>query len=317
MEKKSGYKKPERLFPHPLWESQYPLWEWNSWQVGGAADFFYQPENYEDIFCSLRWAKEKNLPVTFLGGGTNILISDQGVAGLVMGLQKLNSHFIMEKAGRLYINALTGVSKAEVMQIFLKYKLSPALFLCGLPGNVGGGVVMNAGVSQDIFPREFGDIVDWVKVIQEDKTVLLQGKEIEWKYRSSGGWGPGLIYEVGMSWPMKPLSNLPLLLKEMALKRTQSQPLQSASCGSVFKNPSTGEKAGALIEQCGLKEHKVGQACVSGKHANFIVNRGGATAMDIHRLIQYVQKRVKQKFNILLEPEVKYIGRWPLFREKE
>ncbi len=288
----------------------YSLSGLNSWKVGGSADFFCQPENKEEIFYYLQWAKKQNVPVTFLGGGTNVLISDSGVEGLVIGLQKLNTFKEWEENGRLCISALAGVSKARIMQIFLRHKLPPALFLCGLPGDVGGGVVMNAGVGQDISPKEFKDIVDWVKVIREDKLILIHHEGIQWEYRSSKGWSPGLIYEVGMSWPIDPSQDVPERLKEMALKRTQSQPLQSASCGSVFKNPSTGEKSGALIEQCGLKEYQIGQACISKKHANFIVNMGGATAMDIHRLIQHVQKTVKEKFNILLEPEVKHIGRW-------
>ena len=291
-------------------DCDYPLSNLNSWKVGGSADFFCQPENKADIFYYLKWAKKQNVPVTFLGGGTNVLVSDQGVKGLVIGLQKLKTFKEWEENGRLCVSALAGVSKAQIMQVFLRHKLPPALFLCGLPGDVGGGVVMNAGVGQDISPREFKDIVDWVKVIREDELVSIHKEEIKWEYRSSSGWEPGLIYEVGMSWPMEPAPDVPELLKEMALKRTRTQPLQSASCGSVFKNPLTGEKSGALIEQCGLKGHQIGQACISKKHANFIINMGEATAMDIHQLIQHVQKTVKEKFNILLEPEVQYIGRW-------
>ena len=288
----------------------YPLCGWNSWKVGGDADFFCQPENQEDIFYSLKWAREKNLPVTFLGGGTNVLISDQGVEGLVIGLQKLKTYREWQEKNRLCISALAGVSKAQIMQIFLRHKLAPTLFLCGLPGDVGGGVVMNAGVGQDISPKEFKDIVDWVKVIRDGEVILIKSEDIKWEYRFSTGWEPGLIYEVGISWPLEPLPDLSLRLKDMALKRTQSQPLQSASCGSVFKNPLTGEKSGALIDQCGLKGYQIGQACISTKHANFIVNRGGATARDIHHLIQHAQKTVKSKYGILLEPEVKYMGRW-------
>lgn len=288
----------------------YPLCGWSSWKVGGNADFFCQPENKEDIFYSLKWAKKRNLPVHFLGRGTNVLISDRGVEGLVIGLQKLNTYRERQEKGRLCIRALAGVSKAQIMQIFLRHKLAPALFLCGLPGDVGGGVVMNAGVGQDISPKEFKDIVDWVKVIRDDKVIMIPGEDIKWEYRFSAGWEPGLIYEVGMSWPIEPLPDLPLRLKDIALKRTQSQPLQSASCGSVFKNPLTGEKSGALIDRCGLKGYRIGQACVSNKHANFIVNMGGARAEDIHHLIQHVQRTVQSKYGILLEPEVRYMGRW-------
>ncbi len=295
----------------------YPLARLNSWKVGGNADFFCEPESQEEIFYYLEWAKNKSLPVTFLSGGTNVLISDQGVEGLVMSLRKLKTCSVQKRDGRLFISALAGVSKAEIMQIFLKYKLAPALFLCGLPGDVGGGVVMNAGVGVGIFaeivdnfPREFKDIVDWVKVIREGKVVSISSKDLKWKYRFSQGWAPGLIYEVGMSWPIEPLLDLPARLKKTALRRTQSQPLKFASCGSVFKNPLTGEKSGALIEQCELKGYEIGQACVSKKHANFILNKGGAKAMDIHILIQHIQKTVQDKYDIFLELEVKYMGRW-------
>lgn len=338
----------------------YPLCGLNSWKVGGEADFFCEPKNQEEIFYYLQWAKTKNLPVTFLSGGTNVLISDQGVEGLVMSLRKLDTCSVQEKDGRLFISALAGVSKAKIMQVFLKHKLAPALFLCGLPGDVGGGVVMNAGVGFSISPpdfhsqnlgeeaspyttdnslkvfcsakaknhsvmkakiainspREFKDIVDWVKVIREDKVVLISGKNLKWKYRFSQGWAPGLIYEVGMSWPIEPFLDLPAWLKEMALRRARSQPLKFASCGSVFKNPLTGEKSGALIEQCGLKGYEIGQACISKKHANFILNKGGAKAMDIHLLIQHIQKTVRNTYNIFLEPEVKYMGRWPINNKK-
>ena len=322
------------------------------------------------FFLPLKWAEEKKQLVTFLSGGTNVLISDQGVQGLVMQLSKLKAIESWEEKGRLYIKALTGTPKASLMRVFAQYKLTPALFLCGLPGDVGGGVVMNAGVGQDIFPKEFKDIVDWVKVIpflekdknkNKDKTekptthlkakassdrtkmVLFKKEDIKWGYRFSQGWGPGLIYEVAFSWPLNltgfekgaafealssykvdikqekssktssvnPLPDLPARLRDMALKRAKSQPLQSSSAGSVFKNPKTGEKAGALIESCGLKGHRIGLAQISEKHANFIVTREGAKAEDIHHLIQLMRDKVFKKHSILLEPEIHYIGRWP------
>ena len=294
----------------PPIQIDYPLKALNTWKVGGSADFFGEPKNEKDVFYYLKWARDRKLDITFLGGGTNVLVSDQGVRGLVMSMKQLNTLQVKEKEGRLSIHALAGVSKAEIMQVFLKYKLSPALFLCGLPGEVGGGVVMNAGIGQkDISPRDFGDIVDWIKVIREDEVILISSCEIEWQYRSSRGWSPGLIYEVGMSWPLEPLPDLPARLREMALKRTQTQPLKSASCGSVFKNP-VDEKSGKLIEQCGLKGTCVGKACVSKKHANFIINEGQARARDIHKLIEYVQRTVHREKGIKLEPEVKYLGEW-------
>ena len=293
------------------------LKKFSSWKTGGSADFFYQPSSLEEIFFCLKWAKEKKLPLTVLSGGTNVLISDQGIEGLVLGMQKLNSLTSSVKDNRLSITAQAGVPKAQLMQIFLKHKLAPALFLCGLPGDVGGGVVMNAGISaKNIVPKEFGEIVDQVKVIQNDQLISINKKDLIFKYRFSDGWMNGeqnIIYEATMSWQMTPVSNITEQIREMALKRSQSQPLQSASCGSVFKNPSLDKPAGFLIDQCQLKGHEIGKASVSEKHANFIVNQGGATAQDIHNLIVSIQEKVKKQHNISLQTEVKYLGRWNHF----
>ncbi len=292
------------------------LKKFSSWKTGGSADFFCQPSSLEEIFFSLKWAKEKNLPLTILSGGTNVLISDQGIEGLVIAMQKLNTLTNSVKNDRLHITAQVGVPKAKLMQIFLKHKLSPALFLCGLPGDVGGGVVMNAGISaKDIVPREFGEIVDQIKVIQNNQLVCINKKDLIFKYRFSDGWMEGkqnIIYEAALSWPMEPVPQIMEQIRDMALKRSQSQPLQSASCGSVFKNPLN-TSAGFLIDQCQLKGHTIGKACVSEKHANFIVNQGGATAQDIHQLILFIQEKVKKQHNILLQTEVKYLGRWNHF----
>ena len=306
MKQKEEFNKKE---PFP----DYPLRELNSWRVGGMADFFCQPKNHEQILYYLGWAKQKKQPVTFLGGGTNVLISDKGVKGLVISLKQLSAFQEWKQASRLHVRALAGFSKAQLMQIFLRHKLAPALFLCGLPGDIAGGVVMNAGAGQNLFPKEFKEIVDWIKVIKTGNTesALIKKDQIKWGYRFSEGWGPGLIYEVAVSWPLKPLPDILTKLKQTALKRSASQPLQSASCGSVFKNPLTGEKAGALIEQCGLKGHQIGGAFVSKKHANFIVNQGeGCSATDIHFLIQHVQHTVQKKCGVLLQPEVRYMGCW-------
>ena len=287
------------------------LKKWNSWKVGGVADFFCQPHTEEEIIYSFQWAEKHSKPVSFLSGGTNVLISDQGVKGLLINLQNLKTVRHWKSKDRVHIVALAGAPKSELMKIFLQYKLSPALFLCGLPGHVGGGVVMNAGARQNIAPKEFGEIVDWIKVIQKQGQIKkIKKEQIAWKYRSSQGWEPGLIYEVGISWPLQSDIHLPDKLKEVALKRSRSQPLGSSSCGSVFKNPQTGDGAGALIEKSGLKGYQIGQACVSKKHANFIINLGEAKAMDIHRLIQFIQEKVQNSFGICLEPEVKYLGQW-------
>jgi UDP-N-acetylmuramate dehydrogenase len=218
---------------------------------------------------------------------------------------------VEERDGRLLIDALAGTGKSELVKQFLKRKLAPALFLCGLPGDVGGGIVMNAGVSEAIAPREFVEITDWIEVLdlQTLKVRRLKKSEIQWTYRHSEGWQPGVVVRAGVSWPLTPDEGLPRKVKDATKNRLQKQPLDLPSCGSTFKNPD-GAKAGALIDQAGLKGYQVGGAQVSPKHANFIVNVGGATASDVKTIIDHVQSTIEHRTCIRLQTEVKFLGRW-------
>ncbi len=288
------------------------------WKVGGAADYLVRPKTVQEVEEALKWAKENKQPVTVLGGGSNVLISDQGVAGLVILSRYLSGVEARKENGRLKIAALAGTNKAEIAKVFLAHKLAPALFLCGLPGEVAGGVVMNAGIGELISPREFVEITDWVEVLQMDGADLspslnrFSKEELRWHYRGSEGWqkpgGVAIIVRVGLSWPLEPNLEMMNLVRQANKKRLSSQPLEWPSCGSTFRNPEQG-KAGALIDQAGLKGYQIGGAQVSEKHANFIINRGGAKAQDILNLILHVQATVKKKWGVELQPEVKLIGR--------
>ncbi len=285
-----------------------PLKDWTSWKVGGLAEYLCFPSHLKDLQKACVWAHEKKIPITTLSGGTNVLISDQGIPGLVIILNKLNSVKVQENKDEIAIQALAGASKGQIFKIFSLYQLAPALFLCGLPGDVGGGVVMNAGVSYDIYPYEFSQIVDWVEVLNDKQLQTFKKEELIWKYRSCQGF-TGIIYRVGLKWPNQKLENFHQQVRTINRKRLSSQPLNHPSCGSVFVNPPK-EKSGRLIEKAGLKGFKLGGAEVSSKHANFIVNQNQATALDIHQIICHVQKTVKEKFNIQLKTEVKYLGSW-------
>jgi UDP-N-acetylmuramate dehydrogenase len=289
------------------------LKDWTWWKIGGPADFFALPENIEEVREALQFAKARGIPVTVLGGGTNVLVSDDGVEGLVICMKKLSGVKVEERDGRVHIDALAGSGKSELTKAFLKRKLAPALFLCGLPGDVGGGVVMNAGVSENVEPREFVEITDWIEYIDLEspnyELQRLERREVQWSYRQSAGWQPGIIVRAGISWPITPDPEIPRKVKDATKNRLDRQPLELPSCGSTFKNPPTG-KAGALIDQAGLKGYRVGGACVSPKHANFIVNIGGARAVDVRQIISHVQKEVKIRNGIELETEVRFLGRW-------
>ena len=286
------------------------LAEYTSWLVGGNADNFCLPETIEELKEAVTFAKNQNLKITILGGGTNVLVSDEGVAGLTICLRRLSKISSFEKDGKLHIEALAGTAKSELLKTFLKQKLAPALFLAGLPGDVGGGVVMNAGVAEAFVPREFMDFVDWVEVMTLDLQVIrLEKKQLTVKYRHTDGWQPHIIINVGMSWPMTTEATILDRVREANKTRLSKQPLDLPSCGSVFKNPE-GHKAAQLIDSIGLKGFRVGDAQVSLKHANFIVNLENATAKNIWDVITHVQNTVEKEKGVKLTTEVVRLGRW-------
>ncbi|MCB0393048.1 MAG: UDP-N-acetylmuramate dehydrogenase, partial [Bdellovibrionales bacterium] len=241
--------------------------------------------------------------------GSNTLISDEGIPGLTISTRKLNDLTTHLEGSKLKIEALAGTPKLLVMKQFLNHGLNPALFLAGIPGDIAGGVVMNAGVAEDIVPREFVEIVEWFEVVRDGKILKFQNSDIKWSYRKSEGWQPGIIVKVGLQWEGKKIEDLESIVKKANEVRFSKQPLDMPSCGSVFVNPK-GHKSAKLIEETGLKGLKIGGAQVSTKHANFIVNLGDAKASDIHQLILKVQSQVKSKHGIDLHNEVCYLGKW-------
>ncbi len=292
-------------------QKQVSLKQSTGWKVGGSAEYFCTPKNLNELKQSCRWGNEKKLPITVLSGGTNSLISDKGIKGLVISLKQMQSFEINKDKNHIQILSLTGTPKYQVFKVFSELKLAPALFLCGLPGDMGGGVVMNAGVSYDVHPYEFSQIVDFIEVLPFNSNHLktFKKEDLKWSYRSCTGWKEGIIYRVGITWPHEELENFHQQLRQINRQRLTSQPLNHPSCGSVFRNPPN-NKAGKLIEESGLKGFQIGGAEISKKHANFIINKDSATALDIHQIICHVQKTVKKQFDIHLEPEVHYIGEW-------
>lgn len=291
-----------------------PLKEFNSWKVGGSAQFYCTPRNQKEIEEAYETARKNSWPVTILGGGTNVLVSDEGVKGLVVHTLHLNQVAIKETETSLLIEAEGGTPKAEVLKHFMRYRLAPAIFLAGLPGDMAGGVVMNAGVGHKVAPREFCEIVQSVDVLEyqnngQFKVKTLGGNEIEWSYRRSKNWQPGFILKVRVEWPNQPHDEVLKAVREGNKRRKDTQPLSQPSCGSVFKNPE-GDYSGRLIEATGLRGFSIGGAQVSEKHANFIVNTGEGTAQDIHDVIVEVQRQVKEKHGIELTNEVVYQGDW-------
>ena len=305
-----------------LIQENISLKPYNSWKVGGHAEFLALPETVEDFKEALLWAENKKLPVTILGAGSNVLISDKGVRGLVLCTKKYSGIENLSDEKNLRISCKAGTLKQKAMRQFLKNNLKPALFLSGLPGDVDGGVVMNAGVSEaHVEPKEFVEIVESFKVLTKADSTWTEKTykkdEINWSYRKTSGWQEGVITEVVLTWPFKDseASVKDKVLEAQNLRRSK-QPLDQPSCGSVFTNPyehpnNTEKKsAGYLIEKAGLKGYEYGGAEISRKHANFIINKDGASALDLHCAISLAQEKVKHIFGVDLETEVKYIGDW-------
>ena len=294
-----------------LVREQVLLADLTSWQVGGAAQFFCAPRSEDDLAKALIFAESRGLPVHVISGGTNLLVSDAGVRGLVVHMRGFGTLQASEKDGRFEIVCGSGVGKSELLKIFLRQQLAPAIFLAGIPGDVGGGIAMNAGISEAVEPREFHEIVDWVQVMQvtngRAELRRFAKADLQWSYRHCSGWQPGVIVRAGLSWPMRPDPQILQTVRQANQVRLSKQPLELPSCGSVFVNPP-GDKAGRLIESCGLKGFQVGGAQVSEKHANFIVNLGGATAEHIDQVIRHVRKTVHAKTGIDLKTEVVHLS---------
>lgn len=324
LERLKDLKMGERDLSPPKWiQTQVNLTSFSHWKTGGKAEFFGLPRSLDQYKEAISWALIHRHPITFLGQGSNSLISDQGIPGLVLGSKNFQQiEYLSSPTDSVFrLKCESGALKNKVMRSFLKQNLAPALFLSGIPGDVGGGVVMNAGVSEDYRPKEFCEIVESISVLKgvwnsrtsfppifEKKT--YKGSDIEWSYRSSKNWQPGFIYEVILKTPNESLENLSQDVKKAIAHRRLKQPGDKPSCGSVFVNPSGLCSAGALIERAGLKGFQIGGAQVSYKHANFIVNVGLATSQDIHRVIEHVKEKVFEKYRIRLHTEVVYLGLW-------
>lgn len=286
------------------------LSQYTSWWVGGDAEFFCMPKTIEDLRQALAHAKQNNLPITILGGGSNVLISDEGIPGLTICLRQFSQITSKIENNKLHIEALSGTGKNELLKAFLKNKLAPALFLAGLPGDIGGGVVMNAGVAEAFAPREFMEFVDEIQVMDFDgNEKTIDKNDLKISYRHTEGWRPGIITSVKISWPMEIDETILQKVKDANRSRLTKQPLDLPSCGSVFKNPPD-HKAAQLIDQSGLKGFRIGDAQVSLKHANFIVNLENAKAKDIWEVIQHVRATVLEKQKVSLTTEVVKLGLW-------
>jgi UDP-N-acetylmuramate dehydrogenase len=277
-----------------------PMARHTSWRVGGVADQFFEPQSIEELGEFLAALPEATA-VTWIGLGSNVLVRDGGVRGVVVSSGGLPKIFEADAEGRVHCSA--ALPCATLAKRAARAGLGPAAFFAGIPGSLGGALAMNAGA----FGGETWDSVVSVETIDRAGVVRSRQKtEYQIGYRSVQG--PGPEWFVGATFAFSGAQEAePEKIRALLRERTEKQPLGQPSAGSVFRNPDDGH-AGELIERVGLKGARCGGAVVSGKHANFIINDGSATAADIEALIHQVRSRVLEETGVELEPEVRIIG---------
>ena len=276
-----------------------PLAPLTSLQVGGPADVLVFPSDVEDVIRVVRGAHVNHIPLMVLGG-TNVIIRDKGVRGMVMQLKHLTH--IQEEADQL-VYAQGGVRLPRLMQFALGRKLSGMEWAAGIPGTVGGGVVMNAGTRLG----EMKDVLQAVDFITANgKRKRIEAAMLTFLYRKTT-LPKGIVVGAWLQLRAAAKATIQSATKQYLQYRKATQPLTLPNAGSVFKNP-IGDSAGRLIDAAGLKGLRMGDAEVSTKHANFIVNRGTATADDVLTVVRTVQAGVARKFGVRLQLEWKVIG---------
>ena len=279
-----------------------PMKRHTTFRIGGPADYYLCPHSAKEIQKVVEICREEKLPYFILGNGSNLLVSDQGYRGVVSQLWKNVSDIRVEGC---LIHAKAGASLAKIAAEALEEGLTGMEFAAGIPGTLGGAVVMNAGA----YGGEMKDILKEVLVMdQQGRIFTLEKKDLKLGYRTSAVKEKGYIVLAAVL-ELRPgdREEIRKLMEDLKQKRVEKQPLDLPSAGSTFKRPE-GYFAGKLIMDAGLRGFSVGGAQVSEKHCGFVVNTGGASASDVLTLIREVQKRVREKFGVELETEVKFLG---------
>ena len=289
-------------FPERLKVNQ-SLSEFTSFRIGGPADMFVTVETEDELMRAKRAAYRASLPTFCLGHGTNLLVSDRGIRGLVI---RLGEGFNGISINDVRVTAGAGVDFGELVETVVERGLEGLEFGEGIPGTVGGGLVMNAGA----FGGEIARVVTLVHgVTAEGEARALTPEEVNFAYRRTNLPPHFVISRVDFELHHGDRDALRARVVDVRRKRSARQPRGVPNAGSIFKNPP-GNFAGRLLDAAGMKGRRIGDAAFSEHHANFIVNLGAARAADVHALIELARAKVKESSEVLLEPEVKLVGDW-------
>lgn len=279
-----------------------PMKNHTSFKIGGPADVMIIAKKEEDIIEAIKFCRTKEIKHFVMGNGTNLLVKDAGIRGVVI---KIANGFDNITIDGNKVVCESGALLSEVSKKVMRSSLTGFEFASGIPGTIGGAITMNAGA----YGGEMKDVVARVKVLDKNGDVVeLTNEEMDFRYRGSRVVDEGLVVlGVALELEEGDLSEIEEKMKDLTQRRVSKQPLELPSGGSTFKRPE-GHFAGKLIDDAGLRGLRYGDAQVSEKHCGFIVNRGEATFEEVFTLIKTVQKIVYDKFDIMLEPEIKIIG---------
>ncbi|MEA3305327.1 MAG: UDP-N-acetylmuramate dehydrogenase [Candidatus Omnitrophota bacterium] len=286
-----------------------PMKRHTSFCIGGPADIWVEPADSADLKNCLRFGKERNIPVFIIGGGTNLLVNDNGFEGIVISTQFLSSGRIYYSGQKICVTS--SVNLAGFLNFCIDRELSGMEFLAGVPGSLGGAVAANAGTrhyEKHDRRKNIRDFVKEVKVMDYNgETSILDKKKLAIAYEPQG-IGNFVILEVKFLLTKTTRKSILDEYRNFLKKKSATQELSAPSAGCVFKNPAGfKESAGELIEKCGLKGRRAGGAVISEKHANFIVNTGNARAKDVMSLMETIRSEVRHKFGVELLLEIKVV----------
>ncbi|MDQ7794967.1 MAG: UDP-N-acetylmuramate dehydrogenase [bacterium] len=293
-----------RLLPAGRLRVNEPMARHTSFGIGGPADLLVEPENRGELEVCLAFAAEHGMPVTVIGLGTNLLVRDGGCRGLVIKMTGLGELSELPGDDGRRIRAGGGAPLAEVAAFAARRGMSGLEFASGIPGSLGGAVVMNAGA----YGGEMADVVEECAILEAGgRRLRLTASDLAFGYRRSSIGDRQLVVEAVLRLRTGSPAAIRERMEEYRRRRQERQPLDQRSAGSVFRRPE-GHFAGALIEEAGLRGLRVGDAQVSTRHAGFIVNVGAATARDVLALMDRIRQTVRELRGVELEPELRIVG---------
>lgn len=297
-----AFKKEIFSIQHSGIREEEPMSAHTSFHIGGPAELFFEPESAESFAKILRLCKQESVPFYVIGAGSNLLVGDRGVRGVVL---KMGAGLDFLECDDMSITAGSGVQLSKLANFAAKHGLSGLEFAGGIPGTVGGAVFMNAGA----YGGEMKDVVVRTEYFDENgEKKELTGDAHQFVYRGSAfSDGGKYILSTQVTLVPKVEEEIRAVMKDLAMRRREKQPLDYPSAGSTFKRPE-GYFAAKLIEDAGLKGLSVGGAKVSEKHAGFVINTGGATAADVRALVEEIKKKVYAAFGVELSCEIKMLG---------